>query len=157
MGGDRPMDMRDDLLGRYDKPEEDTYYFELEQPVLNSYIQRDLDILITKAVEASDDHALPFVVVDYGIRCTPEQAAIIKDLIKDGGGGERGYTQKRVGTLRNKWNGLKCPQDYCDQLRYYFDDIVSGRIDKSVLGEFLGLLDTIATKCAKQPRSVNVD
>jgi len=142
MGGDTPMDMRDELLGRYDDynngPE---YYFERDD--LKTLIERDIDAIVAQAEKDKANHALPFIIVENGVSLRKDLITRVKNMIMDGNGCERGYHQKRKATPQNGWNGLKCPQDYCDQLRFYFRDISAGKVGADVLKECKGLLQTI--------------
>ena len=155
MGGDTPMDLEYDLLGRYNRDNGETCYYELEHDELAALIKKDLKILIEDA-ETHGNFTLPFIIVNSGIKSTTRQARALKRLIGDGGNGDRGYESGKRATLANNWNNLARPIDYCDQLRYYFNGIVSGKVDKNVLERCKGLLETIATN-TKTNKCVNVE
>ena len=144
MGGDTPMDLEYSLLSRYDTSD-DSYYYERPCEELKISIERDLESLIVEA-EESDNFTLPFIIVAYSVTVPDKFIDRALDLLSDGGGDDRGYEQEQPGTLRNNWNNLETPQDYCDQLRFYFKDIVSGKVSPpNVLTQNVGLLDTIAS------------
>jgi disulfide oxidoreductase YuzD len=140
MCGDRPMDIRDELLGRFDDEENDMFYFEVDN--IKELIQSNIDELIGQAIE-EENFTLPFIVVDNKIILNDEQIEKVFPLICDGGGYHRGYEQEIVSTLENNWNNFQCPQDYCDQLRYYFKEIAKGILTCDVLNQSKGLIDTI--------------
>jgi hypothetical protein len=166
LGGDSPGDVKYSLLEYLFKEEGyDLNYIieEVEMKTKRKRLKKKLPELVDNfniIFEGHDsdyyghrfDFVLPFTVIDYGVTINGEVISKkLKDMIKDGGGGDRGYHQPQKATPDNNWNKFEHPQDYCDQLRYYWDELITGKktVDEVQLGKYKGLLQTLSEEIDK--------
>jgi len=147
MAGDDPLDYRaeiDMVLFTEDEWYEKEGVAQPSQEELQKRFEDDIEELI-KNFSKYGDHSfvLPFTIISFGLfveDSTYSQA--IKEMIRDGGAGFRGYDVLES-NKENGYNNFESPNDYAAQLYDNWDKIMSKEISSDVLKEHVGLIDTI--------------
>jgi hypothetical protein len=142
MGGDTPLDFKDNLLSRYDNVEdENKEYFYFDRPIeeIKFFIERDLKELLEKSIR-DKNFSLPWIIIEYNIDVPEEFREPIKKLI----GCDIENINEEQPTKENNWNDFKSPLCFCEQLKFYWNDIMNKTIKSDdVLEDNIGLVETI--------------